>query len=109
MTLSCPACSTSLPWKELDFKLPFHCPVCNAELKIPTSYAHVGGFIALGLSCGLAYAIGAHGYIFLLAVAVFYFPVTWLVVVVSVVIVPPPIYMEGPSRINPPYSNRPRD
>jgi hypothetical protein len=99
MQLSCPACLHQLQWRELDFRVPFRCSACHAELRIPSSYGRIGGFIALAVSVGLAYAFGARGFSFAAIVGVAFFPIMWIAFIVHVAVSPPTIYLDGPPTI----------
>jgi hypothetical protein len=99
MTFPCPVCSAPLQLKELEFRVPFRCSRCHAELSIPNGYGLTGFLIALGLTCGLVYLWGARGYTLLFGVFVGFLPIQWIVFILKVAVSPPTIYVSGPPTI----------
>ncbi len=88
---ACPVCRTHLPADVIRLDRPFECSTCGSQLCVHKSYSTIKFGIALICAIAVAYAVGARGVVWFLAVVLSLFPTMVMLTMVTQRLVPPPI------------------
>ena len=99
-TLSCPACSTRLSWKDISFAQPFRCPECQRDLRVSTLYPRVIVWVSLLIAGLSAYIVGLRDFFWLIVLFLGFLPIGVIVSSVIRRMFPPKIHIATTAALN---------